>query len=427
MIKNKDDAKRTFAIIAGHLLEHYDITLYGFFAAMLGPLFFPENDHVCATLFSFGVFAAGFLMRPFGGFIFGYIGDKYGRKKALLFSILLVTLPTFSIGFLPTYAQIGILSPILLIFFRLLQGLCVGGEFSGALIYVSEHSKNLKPGLKASILIMSGFFGAILGTLVGWASTKFCELELSSSLAKEWGWRIPFILGGIFGLIVLLLRKSLKETPDFESFKEYPVQGFPLLKVLRYHPLPFICTIIYGGSNLVALYLGTVYMNSILSDTLHFTRPEILQNSTFCLLFCASLIPIFGWIGDKVGIVRSILWGCALITLGSIPFYAWAFQTPIVTKRIYVLQGFLMLCNACVIGPLASFIPRIFPKHLRYSGMSVSFTTGQAILGGVTPMIASYITSTTNLSWSPGIFLFVVSIFFGSAVALASKYCIKHD
>ncbi len=426
MIKNKPDTKRTFAIIAGHLLEHYDVTLYGFFAAMLGPIFFPEGDHFCATLYSFGVFAAGFLMRPFGGLVFGYIGDKYGRKNALLFSILLVTIPTFSIGFLPTYAQIGILSPVLLIFFRLLQGVCVGGEFSGAVIYVSEHSKNLKPGFKASLLIMSGFIGAILGTLVGWMSTKFFDLELSTSFSKDWGWRVPFILGGIFGLIVLLLRSSLEETPDFESFKKKPIKGLPLIRVLVDHPIPFICTIIYGGSNLVALYLGTFYMNAFLYETLQFTKPQVLQNSTLCFVFCASIIPLFGWISDKVGVMRSILWGSAFMTLGAIPFYMWAFQTPIVTGRIYVLQGFLMICNACIIGPLASFIPRIFPKNLRYSGMSVSFTTGQAILGGVTPMIATYITNTTHLTWSPGIFLAMVGCLFACAILVAKKYCIDH-
>jgi len=426
MIKRRTERKKTFAIIAGHLLEHYDITLYGFFAAMLGPVFFPESNALCATLYSFGAFAAGFLMRPFGGAIFGHIGDKYGRRKALLFSILLVTVPTFSIGFLPTYAQIGILSPILLIICRLLQGICVGGEFSGALIYVSEHSKKIKPALKASLLIASGFLGAILGTSVGWISTKILDLETFAHLPRDWGWRFPFILGGIFGLGVLLLRNSLEETPDFQSLVEKKIKGSPLLNVLKHHPLPFLCTIVYGGANMVALYLGTIYMNSILYEHLNFTRPQVLLNSTLCLTFSACIIPLFGWIGDKVGALRTVLGGCAFLTIGSIPMYMWAFQTPLMIERIYVLQAFLLISNALIIGSLASFIPRIFPKHLRYSGMSVSFTTGQAILGGMTPIIASYITHATNLAWSPGIFLFVVGILFGGSVFVAKTYCVEN-
>ena len=422
MFKNKTNHKKTFAIIAGHLLEHYDITLYGFFAAMLGPVFFPESDAVCATIYSFGAFAAGFLMRPFGGLVFGHIGDKYGRKKALLFSILLVTIPTFSIGFLPTYAQIGILSPILLIFFRLLQGFCVGGEFSGAIIYVSEHSRKVRPCFKASLLITSGFSGAILGTGVGWISTKIVDLEVFSSFSTHWGWRLPFIIGGIFGLIVLLLRNSLEETPEFQSVKKSP--GSPLISALRHHPIPFLCTVVCGGANLVAFYLGTVYMSSILYETFHFTRPQILLNSMICLIFCGSVIPFFGWISDKVGVARSLLWGCFFITIGSIPFYIWAFQSPLQTGRIYTLQAFLLICSAWIIGPVSSLIPRIFPKHLRYSAVSVSFTTGQAILAGVTPMIASYVTAATNLAWSPGIFLFIVGIAFWFAVFIGRKYYI---
>lgn len=406
------DTKRTATIIAGHFLEHYDITLYGFFAAILAPIFFPEENPLCALIYSFGVFAAGFLMRPFGGFIFGYIGDKYGRKNALLFSILLVTIPTLGIGLLPTYAQIGIVSPILLVVFRLLQGVCVGGEFSGAIIYVSEHSRNRTPGFKAAILLMSGFLGAILGTLAGWISTHI----------PVWGWRLPFILGGIIGFVIFWFRRSLDETPDFESLSKKKKDGIPIIRVFKECPIPFLCNIGFGGANLVSLYLATIHMSAIFHQNLGFSQSEVMQNFTLCFGFAALVIPFFGRLSDRIGIVRQLLWACILLTLFSIPLYLWAFQTPLVPWRLYIFQGILLLLATSAAVPLFSFIPKIFPKHLRYSGVSVSFTIGQALLGGFTPMIASYIVSQTGMLWTPGVFLTVVGVLYAVSTLVARKY-----
>src|SRR5436189_1033551 len=185
--------KAIFAAMVGNALEYYDVMLYGFFAAMLAPLFFPTDNQITSTISSLGTFAAGFVMRPLGGIIFGHLGDKFGRRQALVLAIFLVTIPTFTIGILPTYADIGIAAPLILLLCRLLQGLCVGGEYSGASIFVIEYSKRGREAFAGSILCAAGVSAGVLGTLVGFLSTL--------PFMPAWRWRIPFLIGSLFGLI----------------------------------------------------------------------------------------------------------------------------------------------------------------------------------------------------------------------------------
>ena len=180
----------------GNAIVYYDMTLYGFFAVFLSPLFFPSDNLITSQLSSLGVLASGFLARPFGGLIFGHIGDRFGRKKALIIAILLITIPTTVIGILPTYALIGIFAPIILVLCKLLQGICTGGEYSGAAIFLSEHHRGENEGLAGSILPVSSILGAILGTSLG---GLFLLPEM-----PIWAWRIPFLLGGIFGIMPLI-------------------------------------------------------------------------------------------------------------------------------------------------------------------------------------------------------------------------------
>ena len=179
-----------WAVTAGHIVECFDTTLYGFFAVMLAPIFFPSSSHSVELLVSFGAFAAGFLARPIGAIIFGFIGDKCGRKKPLLWSIMLVGIPTIGIGLTPTYQTLGIMAPILLIVFRLLQGLLWGGEFTGVNLYNAETSIKAKLGTRSGILISAGVFGAVLATAVG--------AFVSMKTMPTWAWRIPFLIGGVF-------------------------------------------------------------------------------------------------------------------------------------------------------------------------------------------------------------------------------------
>jgi len=217
--------KAILAAMIGNALEYYDVMLYGFFAAALAPLFFPTTNHFVSITASLGTFAAGFLMRPLGGILFGHLGDRYGRRMALAFSILLVTVPTLTIGLLPTYEYIGIAAPIILVVCRLLQGLCVGGEYSGAAIFVIEHSKKKQEAFAGSVLCATGFLGGFLGTILG----LICTLPYMPT----WSWRIPFLIGSIIGLIGYYIRTQVDESPAYsQAMKRGEIIKSPLRDVI---------------------------------------------------------------------------------------------------------------------------------------------------------------------------------------------------
>ncbi|EKE09153.1 MAG: hypothetical protein ACD_16C00210G0003 [uncultured bacterium] len=303
------------AAMVGHALEHYDITLYGFFAAMLAPLFFPSDHYIISLIASWGTFALGFVMRPLGGLVFGHLGDVYGRKKSLLASILVATLPTLIIGFLPSYATLGIMAPLILMVCRLIQGFSVGGEYSGAAIFVAEHSRHSRPGFVGSFLCSTGFIGALLGTLVSVGSTL--------SFMPEWGWRLPFLLGGVIGLGSYLIRKKLPETPEFKKEELYIDQkSLPLLEVYKTNTRNALCVIAMGANGLIPLYLGSIYLNPILINDLGLSVAEMMGVNSVFLLMWVILLPIFGHFADKIGLPLIMILSSFLTLVLAIPLFS---------------------------------------------------------------------------------------------------------
>jgi MHS family proline/betaine transporter-like MFS transporter len=404
-------SKQTFAIVAGHLFEHYDICLYGFFAVILAPVFFPPSSVYAAQIASFGAFAAGFLMRPLGGFIFGNIGDRYGRKKALLVSISLAALPTLLIGLLPTYDSIGLAAPILLVIFRLLQGVSIGGEYSGAIIYIFEHSQQKQPVLKAGLLLASGYVGAGIGTIVGMLCT--------SSFMPSWGWRIPFILGGVMGMAIYWMRRGMQETPEFKAISDLNLPTkHPLNHVFALNKKEFFCCIIFA-STMVPFYLAVVYINAWLTE-LGLTRSEILLDNMVIIFSSGLLIPLMGSLADRFGSLKFITFGFLIFALFSVPVFISLTSNPSWQKCL-ILQTFLILPHVCILAPLTSFLPTLFPVAHRYTGISVSYTLGQAIFGGLTPLLAALLTSSTGQRWAPSLLLCGASILFLICLRLCQK------
>lgn len=400
------------AAMVGHALEHYDVTLYGFFAAMLAPLFFPSDNYVVSLIASWGAFALGFLMRPLGGLVFGHFGDRFGRKKALLVSILLASVPTFIIGLLPTYATIGIFAPLILISCRLLQGFSVGGEYSGAAIFVAEHSQHQKPGIVGSFLCSTGFGGALLGTLVGAASTL--------SLMPDWGWRIPFLLGGVIGMGSYLLRKKLPETPEFKNEESsIKPRSIPLLEVYKKKRGNALCVIAMGANGLIPLYLGSIYLNPILIKDFGLTTSTMmLVNGSFLLLW-AVLLPIFGFYADKIGLSRLMGLASFLTLILAVPLFSLIAHTQSLIN-IFIFMGALSVLGAAFVAPLPGFLPTLFSPLERYSGVAFNYTLGQALFGGTAPLIATTLTTWTGNSMAPAVYL-MLSGFFGFLSAFFAK------
>ena len=304
------DKQVVFATL-GNCLECYDVTLYSFFATLLAPLFFPSDNPGLSLLMSFMAFALGMAMRPLGGIVFGHVGDKYGRKYALKTSLFLIVMPTLVIGSLPTYQQIGVTAPIVLVFCLLLQGLCVGGEYSGASVFVVEHTKKNSPGFWGAVLISSGFLGSLIGTLMGYLFTKYFD--------PIWGWRFPFLIGGVIGLIGFYRFYKLQETPDFQKVldKKLTITS-PLLTVLKKYPLNFMCVICVGGASFIHFYATTTYLGSVLSRDLGLPHSQIMLFYSLAMIIYLVCLPIMGGLGDRFGAKRMMIIGASPSSLSII-------------------------------------------------------------------------------------------------------------
>lgn len=393
----KKNAKAIFAAMVGNALEYYDVMLYGFFAAMLAPLFFPTDNQAISTLSSLGTFAAGFIMRPLGGIIFGHLGDKFGRRQSLIIAIFLVTIPTFTIGLLPTYAEIGMAAPIILLLCRLLQGLCVGGEYSGASIFVIEYSKQGREAFSGSILCASGVFGGVLGTFLGFLFTLPCM--------PSWGWRIPFLIGTGFGLIGFYIRTRISETPDFIKHRDEKISKIPLCDVLQKRKRNLVCTIGIGATALIPLYLSSVYMGHLLSADLHLPTSQIMLVNILFNIFLMLLLPLMGIIADKKTKKENLMIysSLALLFLSYPLFFLMNMHLSI--SNIIFCQALLAIINASFVAPSMALMSTFFPVHERYSGIGFGYALGGALLGGTAPLIVVGLVNLLNSPMIPAYYL----------------------
>ena len=400
-----------FVSSIGNALEYYDVTLYGFFAAFLGPLFFPSADPVTTMLASFGAFAAGFIVRPLGGILFGHLGDKYGRKKSLLLTLFMMVIPTFTISILPTYQQIGIFAPLILVVCRMVQGLCVGGEYPGASVFVVEHSRLKWKGFSGGVLTAAGCVGALIGALAGAVFT-------SESL-PDWGWRIPFFLGGVMGLIALYFRVYLKETPAFEGLTPYKqAPRLPLAQAISDYPLNLLCVTFIGSAAVVPLYLTTIYLSSITFSNGLPTSTVIMLHSIF-LGVCIVMMPLMGWLADKIGSRQVMLGGAIGLLLCAYPIFILT-KTFLITGVI-IAQLILGIFNAAFVGPAPAFETSLFPVQLRYSAIATGYGLGGALFGGTSPFICTLLVEWTGNPEMPAFYLMITAALGLFGVILADK------
>ncbi len=394
--------KYTLAAVAGTALECYDNSLYFFFAVILGPLFFPSESRFVVMMGSFGALAAGFIARPLGGIMFGHLGDKLGRKQLLTLAIFLVTLPTLVIGLLPTYAVIGIWAPILLISCRLLQGFCIGGELGGAMTYVVEQAKPNRRGFAASFIAVSSYGGAVLGTAIG----TVCTL----SFMPIWGWRIPFLMGALFGLIGFYIRNKLAESPEFlQTKQDKQIVQNPIAEILKHQKASVFRAAGIAAGVLVPFFVVSSYIGEILVTEMKFSSSQLLFLNTCLMLFWAFLSPIMGWISDKIGI-ENLMQGSALgVIITAFPAF-WLLKSDLGVPSILAIQLTLSIFCVGFSAPCSAFLTRLFPVNARCSGIGFGYATGCALLGGVTPLIATGLVYVTGSSISPAFYLALCGI-----------------
>ena len=376
---------RTLVLAAlGGALEFYDFIIFVFFAVVIAKLFFPPDmPDWLRQLQTFGIFAAGYLARPLGGIVMAHFGDLLGRKRMFMLSIFLMAVPTLAIGLLPTYAVIGIWAPLLLLALRVLQGAAIGGEVPGAWVFVSEHVPPRHVGFACGTLTAGLTGGILLGSLVATAINK---LYAPAELLTE-GWRVPFILGGIFGLVAVWLRQWLHETPVFKEMqaRQALADELPLKTVIREHRPAVILTMLMTWL-LSAAIVVMILMTPTLVQKLYATpAATALQANSIATLFLSLGCVAFGALADRFGAGRVLMAGCAMLGITSALFYQQMSVAPQNINGLYALCGFFV----GVIGVVPSVAVKLFPPVVRFSGLSFSYNVAYAVFGGLTPVAVS--------------------------------------
>lgn len=394
--------KNLIGALSGNFLEYYDVTLYGFFSALLGPIFFPTQDPFVTSLLTLTAFAMGYLARPFGGMFFGYLGDKFGRKKALSLAVILVTIPTFAIGLMPSYEEIGIFAPLLVLFCRILQGICTGGEYPGAAVFIAEHSGPRKKALLCSLVPASSLLGAITGTLIG---ALFVQEDM-----PHWGWRIPFLIGGVLGFAAFLLRRQIAETHIFETLSHATKSPNPIWNSFKSHTPLILGTALIGAGTLVPFNLVMVYMSSFMEhETLSFSTSEslLMTSGLMALLMC--FLPIWGALAQKWGRQKMMTSACVLTALVAYPLFYLSHHA-VSFSHLLMYKSILVIISAGFVAPTVSYFTDLFPPEIRYTALGFSIALGEGIGGGTTPLIATYLSHTTQNPLSPSFYLMFSSL-----------------
>jgi MFS family permease len=380
------DYKTLCLATLGGLLEFYDFIIFVFFANAIGELFFPPEIPDWLRQFqTFGIFAAGYLARPLGGVVMAHAGDLRGRKQMFTLSIFLMALPTLGIGSLPTYAKLGILAPVLLLFLRILQGVAVGGEVPGAWVFVSEHVHPSRVGMACGILTAGLTGGILLGSLV--ATTL--SIVMTHDQLAAYGWRIPFLLGGAFGLLSMYLRRLLAETPVFEELqaRRALASETPLKTVVR----DYRGAVVLSGLltwMLSAAIVVVILMTPALLEKMYGVAAVIAlrANSLAALALTAGCV-LAGRLTDRCGPGRVLLVGCPLLGVTAYLLYTFATLDPWLTTFLYTLAGL----TVGIVGVVPYVMIAMFPPAIRFSGISFSYNLAYAIFGGLTPIIVAWL------------------------------------
>ena len=365
-------------------MEWYDYYLYATAAATLfNKLFFPSYDHLIGTLLAFGSFAIGFFVRPLGSVLFGHLGDRIGRKKVLIITLLLMGGSTTLMGLLPTYAMVGVWAPILLTVLRAFQGLGSGAEYAGAVLMVVEYAPPKKRGLYGAMPYM----GVALGLLMSLA-TFSASSHLSQGAFEDWGWRIPFLLSAVVVALGVILRSTLNETPIFlEMQHKHEVVKAPVKEVFRSSLRPLLCA--WGarlGDNSLA-YIYESFVIVYVTQQLHMQRSVIVTALMFSTAVQFITVPLFGWLSDKVGrkpvyIAGALISGCAIF-----PFFLM-----LKTKElIWIYVGLFLVSSVAktmMTSAQSPWLAEMFPARVRYTGFALAREVTSPISGGIAPMIA---------------------------------------
>lgn len=383
-IQPDDTRKRIWAIVgasSGNLVEWFDFYVYSFFSLYFAHIFFPQGDTTTQLLQTAGVFAAGFLMRPIGGWLFGYIGDKHGRKNSMLVSVCMMCFGSLVIACLPGYATIGVAAPVILLLARMFQGLSVGGEYGTSATYMSEVALEGRKGFYASfqyVTLIGGQLAAVLTVVV-------LQFLLTDAELRSWGWRIPFFLGALLAVVALWLRRSLEETSDKTS-REHRDAG-SVIGLLRNHTRPFLMVLGFTAGGSLSFYTFTTYMQKYLVNTSGMDLKTASGLMTGALLVFMLIQPIIGALSDKIGRRTSMMIFGAAAAICTVPILTLLqnVQSPGVAFLLIMLALLITSFYTAISGILKA---EMFPPQVRALGVGLSYAVANAIFGGSAEYVA---------------------------------------
>jgi MHS family shikimate/dehydroshikimate transporter-like MFS transporter len=390
----------------GTVIEWYDFFVNASAAALVfGPLFFPASNPTVSTLAALSVYALGYIARPLGGIVFGHFGDRVGRKSMLVLSMLLMGFGTFLVGLLPTYQQIGILAPILLIVLRLLQAMGLGGEWGGAVLLVSESAPAEWRGLFGSFVQVGNPIGRLTATAVFALATRLPESDFLS-----WGWRIPFLASALLIIVRLVIRFQIDETPEFQKLRQNKkTVKMPVVEALTKYRRETVIAVGLKITEVAWVGILTVFALTYLTQQLSMERSVVLAAITLAGLIEVLVMLLAGWLSDVIGRRAIYLAGTAFGILLAFPIF-WLFETRDPTIVTWAIVVGICLCQGVVFALHASFMPELFGTDARYSGVSLGFQLGAAIGGGLTPVIAAGIVARTGATWPVSLILGALGI-----------------
>ncbi|MBL7545257.1 MAG: MHS family MFS transporter [Bdellovibrionaceae bacterium] len=394
---------------AGTMIEWYDFYIFGSLATIISHNYFPKDDERVSLLLTLATFATGFVIRPFGALFFGRIGDIVGRKYTFLVTLLIMGGATALIGLLPTYDSIGILAPILLLVLRLLQGLALGGEYGGAVIYVAEHSPNDRRGFFTSFIQTT----ATLGLFVSLGVILITRFAIGEVAFAEWGWRIPFLLSTILVILSYYIRRKLHESPVFEELKASGLASTSPIRDSFVNPenrrTVLIALIGATMGQGVVWYTGQFYALYYLQTVLKVDFVLANYIVAAALFLCTPFFILFGSLSDTIGRKKIMMTGCLIAALSYIPLYkamtaASGFnpENPLMPLHelnilLLILVVFIQVIFVTMVyGPIAAFLAEQFPTRIRYTSMSLPYHIGNGVFGGLVPLIGTYMVSRTE-------------------------------
>ncbi len=385
-IKSSTAIKSILSSSLGNVLEWYEYTLYAYFASVISALFFPQDNHFVSMLMTFATFAIGLAARPIGGIIFGYIGDRYSRKKMLTFTMLLMSVPTCCIGLLPTYDQIGVLAPILLVGLRILQGIALGGEFGASCVYLYESVPEGKRGFFGTLALTGVGTGLVLSA----STILLVESCMTQEMIYAYGWRIPFFVSVIGSALAFYMRLHLLESPDFEMVKqENNLVRNPFMQMIKHHKTTLISLFGIFLTTQVSFFVIFIFGKTMMIDFLHFDPKVAGKFNLFTVISYTLATVFFGYLSDKFDKRYMILTGVFIMLISAYPFIM-SLQSGDANSILMMslLFGALIGMTEGTLNPL---VASSFPINIRATSVAFCWNFTAVAFGGMAPMIAMWL------------------------------------